>query len=320
MTAIDRYIAICYPFTSHKMSSGTVHRLVLLAWSLSLVFSVPQMFIFSYQTNSYGTQDCWAMFSPEWTLPLYITIFTVLVYVLPTLILGFCYGSICVEVWRSSKLGIRLSNISKQTRTPGNKGIKRKWLFNQKTPSDGNLQEECLSMCGDASNEITVTCKFSHAQHCGKVAQSQARSAFLRQNAIVDTSIQHHDSPNSYTVERKSTVQDRQESCISFTNRESRGSVGISSAKIKTVKLTLTVILCYFLCWSPFFIAQMWAAWDETAPFYGKNYCNATVLPKSIIARIMAVLKTALFHRRGLCVCHKTTPFYGSAIIRLVPS
>ena len=45
---------------------------------------------------------------------------------------------------------------------------------------------------------------------------------------------------------------------------------GMSNAKVKTVKLTLTVIICYLVCWGPFFIAQMWAAWDPNAPFEGK--------------------------------------------------
>ena len=45
---------------------------------------------------------------------------------------------------------------------------------------------------------------------------------------------------------------------------------GVSRAKVKTVKLTLTVIVCYLICWGPFFVAQMWAAWDPFAPFQGK--------------------------------------------------
>ena len=162
MTAVDRYFAICHPFRSHQWSATRVHRMVQLAWSLSLIFSTPQMFIFSYELNSYGMYDCWATFTPEWTLTLYITCFTVLVYIIPTLILAFCYGSICLAVWKS-----------------------------------GNI-------------EITV----------------------------------------DIGTKRK----------------------GISHAKLKTIKLTLAVVLCYLMCWSPFFIAQMWAVYDETAPFYGKKF------------------------------------------------
>ena len=62
-------------------------------------------------------------------------------------------------------------------------------------------------------------------------------------------------------------------------NRKSRESKSMpartrkmSRSKVKTVKLTLTVILCYLLCWSPFFISQLWAAWDVDAPFEGKRF------------------------------------------------
>jgi len=47
---------------------------------------------------------------------------------------------------------------------------------------------------------------------------------------------------------------------------------GMSSAKIRTVKLTLVVIASYIICYFPFFVSQMWAAWDENAPFEGKLF------------------------------------------------
>lgn len=42
----------------------------------------------------------------------------------------------------------------------------------------------------------------------------------------------------------------------------------ISKSKIKTVKLTLMVVLCFILCWAPFFISHMWSAFDPTAPYF----------------------------------------------------
>ncbi|XP_076088816.1 annetocin receptor-like [Mytilus galloprovincialis] len=41
----------------------------------------------------------------------------------------------------------------------------------------------------------------------------------------------------------------------------------VSNSKLKTIKLTLAVILCYLLCWGPFFVAQIWSAYDFNAPF-----------------------------------------------------
>lgn len=40
---------------------------------------------------------------------------------------------------------------------------------------------------------------------------------------------------------------------------------GFSRAKLKTIKLTFTVILAYIICWSPFFVSQIWWLYDETA-------------------------------------------------------
>ncbi|XP_071112233.1 cephalotocin receptor 2-like [Haliotis cracherodii] len=46
----------------------------------------------------------------------------------------------------------------------------------------------------------------------------------------------------------------------------SHSSRGFSRAKLKTVKLTFVVILAYLVCWSPFFISQLWWLYDESAP------------------------------------------------------
>ncbi|XP_033728240.1 annetocin receptor-like [Pecten maximus] len=49
-------------------------------------------------------------------------------------------------------------------------------------------------------------------------------------------------------------------------------SKGVSKSKIKTIKLTVVVVTCYFLCWGPFFVAQTWSAFDINAPFYGAAF------------------------------------------------
>ena len=43
----------------------------------------------------------------------------------------------------------------------------------------------------------------------------------------------------------------------------------LSRAKTKTVKLTLTVVVSFVICWGPFIVAQLWSAWDPDAPFEG---------------------------------------------------
>ncbi|XP_055087677.1 arginine vasopressin receptor 2, like [Periophthalmus magnuspinnatus] len=48
------------------------------------------------------------------------------------------------------------------------------------------------------------------------------------------------------------------------------GPKGVSNAMLKTVKMTFVIIMAYTVCWSPFFIVQLWSAWSpSTAPTNG---------------------------------------------------
>lgn len=44
----------------------------------------------------------------------------------------------------------------------------------------------------------------------------------------------------------------------------------ITKAMSKTVRMTLVIVLVYTICWSPFFIVQLWAAWDPNPPDQGQ--------------------------------------------------
>ena len=45
----------------------------------------------------------------------------------------------------------------------------------------------------------------------------------------------------------------------------------ITKAMSKTVRMTLVIVLVYTICWSPFFIVQLWAAWDPNPPDNGQS-------------------------------------------------
>ncbi|XP_074659068.1 cephalotocin receptor 1-like isoform X2 [Tubulanus polymorphus] len=192
MTAIDRYLAICYPLTTHTWTSFRTNLMVTImigiAWGLALLFSLPQVFIFSLTDVGNGVYDCWAHFDPEWTIPLYITSFSFAVYFIPFIILVFTYGRICLIVWNS--MGKR--EVVPPTPVSIQSQMSRSY--------SGQCEERLLRRRNDASNP-----------------RAHSRS--------------------------------------------------MSNAKVKTVKLTLTVIICFLVCWGPFFISQLWAAWDENAPF-----------------------------------------------------
>ncbi|KAI4545209.1 hypothetical protein MG293_005475 [Ovis ammon polii] len=46
----------------------------------------------------------------------------------------------------------------------------------------------------------------------------------------------------------------------------------VSAAVAKTVRMTLVIVIVYVLCWAPFFLVQLWAAWDPEAPREGPPF------------------------------------------------
>ncbi len=70
-------------------------------------------------------------------------------------------------------------------------------------------------------------------------------------------------------------------------------SKGISSAMLKTVKMTFIIILVYTLCWSPFFVVQLWSAWSpSSAPTQGLS----KLLFKSLICFCLAFIFDLIKH------------------------
>ncbi|ELU02216.1 hypothetical protein CAPTEDRAFT_64180, partial [Capitella teleta] len=198
-TAIDRFLAIVYPLSTHYWTKTRMLMLVGVAWALSLVFSIPQVFIFRYAEVRPGHHDCWAVFNPPSAMSWYITYITVLIYILPLFCLVIAYGCICYVVWNSMRFKEKSTNIVLDHRARQSKTSKR-----------------------------------------------------------LNVSVGQRNGTRSLRT-------------------HVRG--GLTQAKVRTVKLTLTVISCYLLCWGPFFVAQMWAAWDPTAPYQGTAMVIIMLLP-----------------------------------------
>ncbi|KAM6895209.1 arginine vasopressin receptor 2, like [Xenentodon cancila] len=57
------------------------------------------------------------------------------------------------------------------------------------------------------------------------------------------------------------------------------GPKGVSNAMLKTVKMTFVIIMAYTLCWSPFFVVQLWSAWSpSSAPTQGPVFAIIMLL------------------------------------------
>uniref|UniRef100_A0A8C2HNV3 Vasopressin V2 receptor n=1 Tax=Cyprinus carpio TaxID=7962 RepID=A0A8C2HNV3_CYPCA len=89
---------------------------------------------------------------------------------------------------------------------------------------------------------------------------------------------------------------------------------GVTKAMSKTVRMTLVIVLVYTICWSPFFIVQLWAAWDPNPPnqvftilmlLASLNSCTNpwiyTAFSNSVSRELLALLR-----------CHTGSPRRGS--------
>ncbi|CAJ1051282.1 oxytocin receptor-like [Xyrichtys novacula] len=92
---IDRYQAICYPVVTFQRRRARWNGPVCAAWCVSLIGSLPQIFIFSRVEVAPGVYDCWARFIKPWGPRAYVTWTTLVIFVLPILTVTVCQVRIC---------------------------------------------------------------------------------------------------------------------------------------------------------------------------------------------------------------------------------
>uniref|UniRef100_A0A8C5EZU9 G-protein coupled receptors family 1 profile domain-containing protein n=1 Tax=Gouania willdenowi TaxID=441366 RepID=A0A8C5EZU9_GOUWI len=105
LMSIDRCLAICQPLRSLHRRKDRLY--VIFSWIISLLFSIPQMFIFSLRevgSVGSGVYDCWGDFVKPWGAKAYITWISLTIYILPVATLTICYGLISYKIWQNFKL------------------------------------------------------------------------------------------------------------------------------------------------------------------------------------------------------------------------
>ena len=105
LMSIDRCLAICQPLRSLHKRKDCFY--VITSWMLSLIFSTPQVYIFSLKEVGNGVYDCWGDFVQPWGHKAYVTWISLTIYIIPVAILSVCYGLISFKIWQNFKLKTR---------------------------------------------------------------------------------------------------------------------------------------------------------------------------------------------------------------------
>nr|XP_023024765.1 cephalotocin receptor 2-like isoform X1 [Leptinotarsa decemlineata] len=114
-TALDRHQAICYPLTYCSWTSRRSKVMVYIAWTVSLIFCIPQVTIFAYEEIEPGIFDCWATFEENWGKSTYVIWYSISIFIIPLIVLVYTYSCICREIWQSSESSLRPRSSQKAT-------------------------------------------------------------------------------------------------------------------------------------------------------------------------------------------------------------
>ncbi|XP_058801461.1 cardioacceleratory peptide receptor-like [Phymastichus coffea] len=99
--SIDRYDAITRPMNFSR-SGCRARALVTIAWSLSVVFSVPIIFLYEEKVVE-GKKQCWIDLVTDTNWRIYVTIISITVFFVPTVIISACYIVIVWTIWSQSR-------------------------------------------------------------------------------------------------------------------------------------------------------------------------------------------------------------------------
>ncbi|EEB12133.1 class A rhodopsin-like G-protein coupled receptor GPRvpr, putative [Pediculus humanus corporis] len=100
--SIDRYDAITHPM-NFSGSSRRARVLVILAWSFSILFSIPMIILYKERYIQARVQ-CWIEFDEPWQWQIYMTLISIVLFFLPAIIISACYTIIVFTIWSKGKL------------------------------------------------------------------------------------------------------------------------------------------------------------------------------------------------------------------------
>ncbi|KAE8292808.1 Vasopressin V2 receptor [Larimichthys crocea] len=242
---VDRHYAICCPLQAHR--SGATQRwnsFVLLAWGLSLLLSLPQVFIFSRSEVAPGVYECWGNFTESWGLKAYVTWMMVAVFILPVLVITVCQVRIFNEI--HNNLYLKSERRLSPTSLPPSRRDSQRAGGAGGGAGGGSRGRSSLPLY---VSPLMFNNPVSHTSFDPGSTYQHLPMGPLRSNSIAS-----HCDIHTYTAVH--------------TALPARGGE-VSAAMSKTVRMTLVIVLVYSLCWAPFFSVQLWAAWDPDPPQNG---------------------------------------------------
>nr|QVK46039.1 G protein-coupled receptor [Proales similis] len=218
--AYDRYTCICKPMKSCSWTYKSASAQVFLAWALAALFSSPQLILYNVKTfyfqDKIPIETCHISWPSRLYEGVYILFHATSQFILPLFILIFFYTKIFITV---------ANNI----------------------------------------NYKRASVRFYFPKPDENEDKKPARAQSIRRQSNHSASINDNNRLNVEIIPMLKTGQSRRvnSSVISIDSsivhqpplRQNFSSQRLNKSKIKTLKLTLTVVIAYILCTMPFYLA-----------------------------------------------------------------
>ncbi|XP_047439539.1 vasopressin V2 receptor-like isoform X2 [Mugil cephalus] len=265
---VDRHYAICCPLLAHRsVATQRWNTFIVLAWVLSLLLSLPQVFIFSRSEVAPGVYECWGSFAETWGLKAYVTWMTLAVFIFPVLIITVCQVRIFKEIHNNLYLKSE-RRLSPTSLPPSGRDSQRGAAATEGGGGGGR---------GRSSLPIYVSPLMFNNSESQPSFEPGSTYQHLPMGPLRSSSIPSHCEIHSYSAVHPADLQPDTTApsagCSAHLQKGTpgRGGEGLA-AMSKTVRMTLVIVLVYSLCWAPFFSVQLWAAWDPEPPLEGAAF------------------------------------------------
>ncbi|XP_061760282.1 vasopressin V2 receptor isoform X2 [Nerophis ophidion] len=250
---IDRHYAICCPLLAHRSwATQRWNSLTLLAWGLSLLLSLPQVFIFSRSEVAPGVYECWGNFAESWGLKAYVTWMTLAVFIIPVFIITVCQ----VRIFKEIENNLYLKSEHRQRSS----SLRPSRADSQRGGGGGGGRRGEEEGAGRGRSSLSLYVPPIILNNTGSSCQPAIN---INRHCVINT----HMDVN--TVQLDLLPEPAAPLTVCASPARQRGGGEATAAMSKTVKMTLVIVLVYSLCWAPFFSAQLWAAWDPDPPESG---------------------------------------------------
>ncbi len=245
--AVDRYRAVCCR-NLHWNSLKVAKCFVAASWAMAVLFSIPQAVIFHEEEISVGVTDCWVQFVEPWGAKAYVTWFVVSIFGAPLLVIGVCYGVICRQIWIYSQSALPSQQPPTGSAYPAHAfisetgstlSVMRRWILRaslrwQKSRSSSNGTKNHSAIANTSHLSDTIPMRSLATQPASNPLSAETKAIRSLPPPLSPQCCQQ------MPLRRSNSNQNR-----------------ITKAKMKTIKLTLAVVLCFVACWAPFCITQL---------------------------------------------------------------